>query len=354
MRRSRLNTELLQSLTQVPGIASREDRVRDRVLQELRPHVDSIEVDVLGNVLGTLGSGGPTIMLSAHMDEIGFLVRHIDDHGFLRLQPVGGFDPSVLPAQRVQIHTRSGALVPGVLQLAAKPVHLQTAEDRKEPKIENLFVDIGMDAEAVRDTVTVGDMVTLDRPFQVIGDTVVSKALDDRLGLYVMIEAIKASSPSHATIVAVASTQEEVGLRGAATAAFAVQPDVAIALDVTIPGDIPGTPPELAISTLRHGVAIKMFDSSHLPHPLLIKHLRDIATAHDIPHQFEVLPRGGTDAGAMQVSRSGAAAATLSIPTRYVHTVNEMACQSDIDASVMLLARYLDEAGTRSYAYSPG
>jgi putative aminopeptidase FrvX len=238
------------------------------------------------------------------------------------------------------------------LQPATKPIHLQTPDDRKELNVDDLFVDVGMEADDVRATIAIGDMVTLDRPFQTLGDTVVTKALDDRLGIYVMIEALRAAAPANAQIVAVASTQEEVGLRGATTAAYAIEPDVAIALDVTIAGDIPGMPPESSVSSLRSGAAIKVFDSSHLPNPLLIEHLCDIAERHDIPHQLEVLPRGGTDAGAMQRSRAGAAAGTISIPTRYIHSVNEMACQRDIDACVALLARFLEEAGTRSYAYT--
>lgn len=319
----------------------------------MRPLVDSVDVDALGNVIGRKGTEGPVVMVSAHMDEIGFLVRFIDDRGFVRLQPVGGFDPRVLSAQRVLVHPHQGPALPGVLQPGTKPIHLQAAEDRKELKVEDFFVDLGLEHDAVVAAVAIGDMVTLDRPFQKIGDTVVSKALDDRLGVYVMIEALRAANPGHAQIVAVASTQEEVGLRGAITAAYAIEPDIALALDVTIAGDIPGMPPESSISKLREGVAIKVFDSSHLPHPRLIEHLRDIAGRHEIPHQLEVLPRGGTDAGAMQLTRSGVAAGTISMPTRYIHSVNEMACQRDIDASVTLLARFLEEAGTRSYDYTP-
>ena len=346
-----MNIELLERLTQAPGIASREDQVRAIVIEALTPLVDTVTVDALGNVVGRVGSTGPVVMLCAHMDEIGFLVRFVDDRGFVRLQPVGGFDPRVLPAQRVVIHTRSGEPVPGVLQFGAKPVHLQTPDDRKDLKIEDLFVDIGMDAETARSTITIGDMVTLERPFQVIGDTVVSKSLDDRLGVYVMLEAIRAATPAHARIVAVASTQEEVGLRGATTAAFSISPDIAIGLDVTIAADIPGMSPEMAVSSLRSGTAIKLFDSSMLSNPLLVEHLRDLAERHGIPYQLEVLPRGGNDAGAMQQSRAGAAACTISIPTRYVHSVNEMASQQDIEASVTLLARFIEEAGTRSYTH---
>ncbi|MBA2248419.1 MAG: M42 family metallopeptidase [Chloroflexia bacterium] len=348
-----INTGLLRALTQTPGIASREDAVRALVRTELQSLVDDITVDVMGNLLGTRrGTGGPRVAIAAHMDEIGFVVRHIDDAGFLRLQRVGGFDPRVLVAQRVAVSTRTGAALSGVLQLASKPIHLQQPGDTKETRLEDLFVDLGLPVEAVNRQVEIGDMVTLDRDLAELGETIVSKALDDRLGVFVMIEALRKSRGSAATVVAVASTQEEVGLRGAMTAAHQVDADVAIAPDVTIAGDIPGSPPSDVVTRLGGGTAIKLMDSSHIPHPGLVDHLRDIAERNQIPFQLEILPAGGTDAASFQKSQGGAVAGTISIPTRYVHTVNEMAHLTDIQASIDLLAAFVDEAGTRSYVDS--
>ena len=348
-----INTGLLRALTQTPGIASHEDAVRALVRTELQSLVDDITVDVMGNLLGTRrGTGGPRVAIAAHMDEIGFVVRHIDDAGFLRLQRVGGFDPRVLVAQRVAVSTRTGAALSGVLQLASKPIHLQQPGDTKETRLEDLFVDLGLPVEAVNRQVEIGDMVTLDRDLAELGETIVSKALDDRLGVFVMIEALRKARGSAATVVAVASTQEEVGLRGAMTAAHQVDADVAIALDVTIAGDIPGSPPSDVVTRLGGGTAIKLMDSSHIPHPGLVDHLRDIAERNQIPFQLEILPAGGTDAASFQKSQGGAVAGTISIPTRYVHTVNEMAHLTDIQASIDLLAAFLDEAGTRSYVDS--
>lgn len=345
-----INTGLLRALTQVPGIASREDAVRTLVRAEMEPLVDSISVDVMGNLIGTRQSAsGPRVAVVAHMDEIGFVVRHIDDAGFLRLQRVGGFDPRVLVAQRVAVTTRTGESLSGVLQLAAKPIHLQQPGDAKETKLEDLFVDLGLPAADVRQRVEIGDMVTLDRDLVEVGDMVVSKALDDRLGLFVMLEALRKSNGGAATIVVVASTQEEVGLRGATTAAHQVGADIAIALDVTIAGDIPGNPASDVVTTLGAGTAIKLLDSSHIPHPGLVAHLREIAEQNQIPFQLEILPAGGTDAASFQKSHGGAVAGTISIPTRYVHTVNEMAHVTDIQASIDLLAAFLDDAGGRSY-----
>jgi endoglucanase len=294
-----MNESLLRELTQTDGIASREDRVRDVVVTHMQALVDDLRVDSLGNLIGIKqGTGGPRVAIAAHMDEIGFLVRHIDDNGFLRIQPVGGFDPRVLNAQRVRVHRRIGEPLHGVLQPGTKPKHLLQPGEGKELQFEDLFVDIGLPADQVREHVQLGDMITLRRDLEVIGDVVTSKALDDRLGVYVMLEAIRAAGDVDAEIIAVATTQEEIGLRGATTSAFGVQADIAIALDVTIAGDTPGIPADATVTKLRSGTAIKVFDSSHVPNPNLVQHLREIAEAENIPHQLEILPRGGTDAAA--------------------------------------------------------
>ncbi len=350
-----LDLDMLRALTQTPGIASREDKVRDVVATYLGPLVDDLSVDALGNLIGhRKGSGGPRIAIAAHIDEIGFLVRHVDDNGFLRVQRVGGFDPRVLVAQRVQVHTRTGNSLPGVFQPASKPIHLMQPGEAKDLKLEDLFVDLGMTGDVVKEQVRIGDMVTLDRNLIAVGDTVVSKALDDRLGVYVMIQAVMKAVDSTAEIFAIATTQEEIGLRGAQASAYNLDPDIAIALDVTIAGDIPGGTPDAHVTKLGAGTAIKILDSSQIANPRIVDHLRDLAEEHGIAHQLEILPFGGTDAGAFQTSRGGMATGTISIPTRYVHTVNEMAHVNDIQASVDLLAAFLNVAGTRSYGYSLG
>lgn len=350
--RTIMNDSLLRNLTQADGIPSREDAIRDVVASAMVPLVDDMRVDALGNLIGHMrGNGGPIVAIAAHMDEIGFIVRYIEDSGYLRLQPVGGFDARTLVAQRVRVHIEDGEPLSGVLQPGAKPIHLLKPDDSKELKLEEFFVDLGMSADDVRERVSIGDMVTMRREFERIGDMVVSKALDDRLGIYVMLEAIKAAGRVKANVYPIATVQEEVGLRGATTAAYGVKPDIAIALDTTIAGDIPGIPTDAGVTRLRHGTAIKIFDSSQLPNRKLVAHLKEIAEAHNIPFQLEVLPRGGTDAGAFQRAQDGVITATISIPSRYVHTVNEMASVSDIQASVDLLAQFLREAGTREYGY---
>lgn len=347
-----MNETLLRELTQADGIPSREDNVRNVVASHMRPLVDDMRIDRMGNLIGHVaGNGGPKVAIAAHMDEIGFIVRYIEESGYLRLQPVGGFDARTLVAQRVRVHVRDGEPLNGVLQPGAKPIHLLKPEDPKELKLEEFFVDLGVTTEEVKSRVTLGDMVTLRRDFETLGDMVVSKALDDRLGIYVMLEAIKAAGKVEAHLYPIATVQEEVGLRGAMTAGFGVKPDIAIALDTTIAGDIPGVPADASVTRLRAGTAIKVFDSSQLPNRKLVDHFREIAEKNNIPFQLEILPKGGTDAGAIQRSQDGVVTATISIPSRYVHTVNEMASVSDIQASVDLLTQFLREAGTRSYAY---
>jgi endoglucanase len=267
------------------------------------------------------------------------------------LQPVGGFDPRVLVAQRVRVHGCDGNSYLGALQPAAKPIHLLDPNEMKPLKLEELFVDIGLPADRVKNAVEVGDMVTLDRTVEEAGDCVVGKSLDDRVSIYIMIEALKATKGGSAEIAAVATTQEEVGLRGALTSAYAVEPEIAVALDITLANDIPGAQAEQAVTRLGKGAAIKVMDSSHISHPKLVRHFRDLAEQHGITCQLEILPRGGTDAGTMQLARSGVPAITLSLPTRYVHTVNEMAHRDDLDGCVTLLARFLEDAGSRDYSY---
>jgi endoglucanase len=341
-----MNLDLLRRLTAAPGIAGFEGRVREIVREEIAALVDEVRVDRLGNLIATKrGSGGPTILIAAHMDEIGFLVRHVDADGFLRLQPVGSFDPRVLLAQRVIVHTRKGDRVAGVIETTAEPLHFGPP---KEPRaaMGDLFVDVGPEVAIIE----IGDMVTLDRELVATDARVTSRALDDRLGLYVMIEAMRRLADPVSTVVAVATTQEEVGSRGAVVAGYAIDPEICIALDLTVANDIPGSRPEEQVTRLGEGPAIKVFDTTQISHPGIVRHLREVAEARGIPYQLEVLNHGGTDASLIQRLRAGVAVATLSIPARYIHTVNETVAIEDVERSVELLAGWLAEAHTRDYA----
>lgn len=346
---------LLQKLSEADGIPGREDAVRDVIRGALGKLAKGAKVDAMGNMVVEIKGpkGSPRVMVSAHMDEIGFVVRHIDDKGFLRLQNHGGFDTRNLFARLVTVHSRKGGARTGVLNPGVKPVHIATPEDRKKvPEMDEFVVDLGVAAEEVKAMVRIGDMVTLQQPFVDLGDVVTGKAMDDRSGCWVLIETLRrlAKKPPAVTVLAVFSTQEEVGLRGATTSAFALEPDVGIALDTTLAVDTPGTPDHLSVTKLGQGVAIKVRDSSAISQGWLVDRMADLAEKHAIAHQFEVLPLGGTDAGAIQRSRSGVASVTLSNPSRYVHTVTEMLAKRDLEAAVTLLTTFLS---TRGAAVAP-
>lgn len=347
-----MNESLLKELSEAAGIPSREEALRSIVRRELASVVDSMEVDDMGNLIAfKKGRGQKKLMIAAHMDEIGFIVKHIDARGFMSLQPLGGFDPRQLFAQRLHVHGYAGERLPGVMTYNTKPAHLLTPEEaRQSPTIEKFFVDVGMSAEELGEKVRIGDMVTLDRNAERCGDNFIGKCLDNRVGVFVMIEAMKALGEHELDIYAVATTQEEIGLRGATTAAYAVNPDIGIALDTTLCCDYPGSADADAVTRLGDGVGIKIMDSSMVSHPKLVSLCRDLSERDDIPYQMEVLPRGGTDGGAIQRAREGNVSITLSVPTRYIHTVNEMISISDAEAAIQLLTILLQEAHAADFS----
>ncbi len=333
--------ELLAKLSEAAGIPGREEEVRSLVKEALAGCVDEIEVDRLGNVVAHKKGKGPKVVVAGHMDEIGFLVSHIDEeNGFLRIEPVGGFDPRTLIAARVVVHTQNGRLL-GLI--GTKPIHILTDEEKKkEVRIQDLFVDVGLPGKEVKERVRIGDPVTLHQSFAQVGELVSGKSLDDRMGVYVGIEALKRAKNHQADIYFVGTVQEEVGLRGARTSAFAIDPDIGVALDVTLACDMPGVQAHEQVTKLGKGVAIKLKDAASISHPGLVRFLVALAEERKIPYQMEILPRGGTDAGAIQLARQGAAVVTISVPTRYVHTVVEAAHKADIEAAIQLLTAFLE------------
>jgi endoglucanase len=350
-----MNFALFKELSEAAGIPSREHNLRRIVRREMKGRVDSLETDALGNVIGfRKGRGKGTrrkVMIAAHMDEIGFLVKHIDDRGFLRLQPLGGFDPRQLFAQRVFVHGASGEAVRGVLVYNTKPTHLLDDHERAAaPKLDNFYVDLGLPGDEVKKLARVGDMVTLDRTLERCGRCVIGKAIDNRAGVLVLLETLQRLKKHDVDVYAVATTQEEIGLRGAGVAAYGINPDIGVALDTTLATDYPGMPEPDICTRLGKGVGIKIMDASLVCHPRLVEHMRAIAERENIPHQMEILPRGGTDGGAIQRTRAGTVSMTLSVPTRYIHTVNEMAHEDDVDATITLLTRYIEEAHKGDYA----
>jgi endoglucanase len=348
-----MNVDLLRRLTEAHGTSGQEDLIREIVRSEL-DGICEMRTDRMGSlhcVKPGKGDKPKRLMLAAHMDEIGFIVKYIDDKGFLRLQPLGGWDPRQMASQRVFVHTREGML-PGVLMASRKPKHmLSEAEQNKAPALDDYFVDIGLTGEEAKQQVRLGDMVTMNRTLQQMGKLLTCKSMDDRAAVYVMIEALKAAKSNDVEVHAIATVQEEVGLRGAAASGSAIAPDIVVALDVTLANDIPGLSEVDYVTKLGEGTAIKIMDSSLICHPKLVEHFRSLAEKHNIKHQMEILSAGGTDAGGIQRLHGGIPSFTLSIPTRYIHTVNETVHSDDMDASVALLARYIEDAHNGDYTY---
>ncbi len=335
--------ELLKRLSEAAGVPGHEAEIRAIITEALSDYMDTFRTDHLGNLIARRKGEGPVVAIAAHMDEIGFIVSFIEDKtGFLRIQPLGGFDPKTLISQRVVVHTEKKDLVGCI---GSKPVHILTEEERKKPlELKDLFVDLGLPEKTVKERVAIGDPVTLLQDFLAYENVVSGKALDDRIGVYIGIEAIKRAGKIACDLYFIGTTQEEVGLRGARVAGFTVKPQIGIALDVTIAADMPGVSDAQQVTKLGGGVAIKLTDSASISHPGLVKAMRNLAEDRGIPYQMEVLPRGGTDAGALQMAQEGAAVITLSLPTRYVHSVVEMAHTADLKAAIDLLVAFLETA----------
>ena len=341
--------DLLRELTETSGVPGYEDRVRDRVRAVFDDAADEVRTDAMGNVVGTVeGSGDYEVAVAAHMDEIGFMVKHVTDDGFLKLDALGGWDARVLRAQRVRVHTGQGDLT-GVI--GSVPPHTLTEEERgKDDAVEDVVVDLGMDGEDVGQVVAVGDLVTMEQSTVRMGETVTGKALDDRVCLFAMLEAARTLEEPEATVHFCATVQEEVGLRGAEALGVDVDPDLAIALDVTIASDTPGVEADRQVTRLGEGAAVKLKDGSVVTNPTVTRRLRDVAEAEGIAHQLEVLPSGGTDTAGFQTANGAKPVGAISIPTRYLHTVTETAHGDDIRAAIDLLGAFLAaEDGSTDY-----
>ncbi len=337
---------LLSRLADSFGVSGFEDDIRDIIIREVEPYADELSVDKWGNIIAVKkgSSNGLKVMWAAHMDEIGFLIRAIDDNGFLYLSPVGGWSDVIVPGQRIRIRLDDGRMVYGVVGM--KPPHLLTPEEQKQvPQLSKLFVDIGVTSrkEAEELGIRPGLPADLDRrTVRLSGKRVTGKAFDDRVGLAVMIWAFK-NIESMATIYAVATVQEEVGLKGARVVAYKLNPDVAIALDVTTANDVPGVGVQDRVAYLGQGPAIKVADgrgaSGLIAHPKIYKLLVETAESEGIPYQVEILPGGTTDAAAIALTREGVPSGVISIPARYIHSPVEVIDLDDALNSAKLLVK---------------
>lgn len=339
--------QLLKKLTETPGVPGREERVRELIVRETKGLFDQVDTDPMGNLIclkraGKTGKGKPPkVMLACHMDEIGFYVRYVDDQGFVRVVNVGGFDTRNLFSRRVLVQGKKDLI--GVMHPAGKPVHIATDEERKKiPEIADLSIDLFRDKKEVEKLVSVGDPVTMIQEMLVIGDVVTGKAMDNRLAVWTGINTIKRiGNRSPYDVYFVATVQEEVGLRGATTSAFGIDPHVGIAVDGTLACDTPGVDKADAVCQLGKGVGLKVMDSSSISSRRLLDEFAALAKKNKIPYQLEILPRGGTDQGAIQRAGAGRETITLSVPIRYVHTTVESIHKSDLDAAVDLLSAWL-------------
>ncbi len=342
-----MNIDLLKRLCEMPGVPGHEHRVRDLIQGEIKGMFDEVTTDPMGSLLcrrDAKKKSAPKVMLLCHMDEIGFLVSHIDKNGFVYLQPVGGFDPRNLFSRRVLVCTDDGDFK-GVMNPGGKPIHISAPEDRKKvPQVGEFFVDLGMGAKA-RDVVKVGDFVVMDEPFVEMGDKLVSKALDNRIACWLGIEAIrKLGKKGKGAEIHVAFTcQEEVGLRGARTASYAIRPDIGLGIDVTLACDTPGIPEKDATTQQGEGFGLHVRDSSFIADKALVSEVEALAKKKKIPYQRTMLAAGGQDGAAAQQAAAGARAVGITVGTRYIHTVTEMIDKNDLQAALDILVAYLSE-----------
>lgn len=335
-----LNLDLLERICTTPGTSGYEMRIRDLIMKEVENLVDSIEIDTLGNVYalkkGDANPDGKSIMVAAHMDEIGFMVSHIDDQGFLRFRPIGGFDPKTLTSMRVMVHGKKDLI--GVM--GAKPIHLMSAQERtKAVKLDDFTIDLGLPKEEVEKYISIGDTVTRYQPLMQVGNCINMKSLDNRASVFILIETLKQLKQCPYDFYAMFTVQEEVGVRGSQVPPHKINPDFAIALDVTIANDTPGTPAHEKVTTVGGGAGIKIMDGRTICDYRMVDFLKSTAERSSIKWQPEILPFGGTDAMNLQkMGKTGSITGGISTPVRYVHQTIEMAHPDDIQGCIDLLS----------------
>ncbi len=324
--------ETLKKLTQIYGVSGCEDRIRDVIKSEIGSYCDEIDIDALGNLIAHKKGNGKKIMLAAHIDEIGVIATFIDDNGFIRFSAVGGLMINELIRERVVFKNGTVGVIGADDEEAFK----------KDAKIDKLYIDIGAkDKKDAQSKVSIGDSAAFMGEFIETEERVISKALDNRAGCYILTEAIKNIKDNENDLYFVFTTQEEVGLRGAKVSAYSIDPEIAIAIDVTDTFDTPGDKKQPV--SLGKGAAIKVMDRSVLCNAQVRCTLIDTAKKNNIPYQLEIMADGGTDAGAIHLSRSGVKTGGISLPVRYIHSPSEMADKNDIKACIELTEKIVNE-----------
>ena len=323
--------ELLKKLVSTIAPSGHENYIHNIISDEIRSYVDEITTDALGNLIAHKKGNGKRIMLAAHADEIGIIVTYIEENGTLRFQNIGGVRPLYALASRVRFTNG----VHGV-------VFYDMKKDIEKLSFDDMYIDIGAkNKKEAEELVSIGSVAGFVGDFFEQGEIVVSKSLDNRSGCYVLIEALKRAKENENDIYAVFTSQEELGVRGATSSAYSANPDIALAIDVTHTGDMIGAVPMEVV--LGGGAALKIKDNRSISSPFVVDILKELATENAIPYQLEVLTRGGTDAGAIHMTRGGVKTATLSIPTRFMHSPCEMINKNDLDACIRLLTKFIEK-----------
>lgn len=344
------NKKLLAEICEVAGAPGHEQRVREIVLREVKNLVDEIKIDNMGNVVAIKkGKENKRVMIAAHMDEIGFMVTHIDNKGFIYFHTLGGFDPKTLTAQRVIIHGKKDVV--GVM--GSKPIHLMSAADRtKVPTIKDFFIDTGRTKKELEKLISVGDTITRERKMIEMGDCLNCKSLDNRVSVFILIETLKALTLPPYDVYAVFTVQEEIGIRGANVSSMDINPDFGFGLDTTIAFDTPGSTKQEQVSALGEGACIKVMDSSTVCDYRMVAYMKEISKKKKIKTQLEILPAGGTDtAGIQRMNPGGSIAGAVSIPTRHIHQVIEMVNKKDVRDSIDLLRHCIENLNTYDWSF---
>jgi tetrahedral aminopeptidase len=336
-----MDFQLLKDIVETPGAPGHEQPIRELVESLVKDHSDECYTDGIGNLIVRRKGDGKKVMAAAHMDEISLISTKVDENGFIRFSTLGGFDPETLITQRVLVHGKNE--LPGVI--GSKPVHVQTDQEKKaKSQQKNLFIDIGLPADDVKDLVPDGSVITRNRDLIRMGNCITGKSLDNRISVYLLVEALRNAKSCGCDFYAVFTTQEEVGIRGARVAANKIQPDVGIAIDITLANDLPGIQSHEQCTKLGEGTAIKIIDRSVICTPELVTFLEKIADENEIKHQREVLTAGGTDTSGMQYLMGiGSHVGCISTPTRYVHSTVETCSVDDINAGISLLTRLIEQ-----------